>query len=146
MKNKLVIMKILREKNNKIKQYIDIITNDIDISLNYKICKINDKKFLFYSETKDYYSYIKSYYIYTIDFNKNKFLIKESSFNSTTTDSKVISFIDINEKYIAQFSIDDYDNKNLIIHLIDIESLQIIYKYYTNINIEENFDYEKIVF
>lgn len=139
-KNKLVIMKILKEKekNKKIKQYIDIIKDDIDISLNYKICKITDNKFLFYSETKDYYSYIKSYYIYTIYFKKNKFIIEESSFDSSTTDTKVNSFIALNEKLIAQFSIDD--NKHLIIHLINIEILQIIYKYNTNIYIEENAD------
>ena len=142
-KNKLVIMKTLKEKekNNKIKQYIDIIKDDIDISLNYKICKIIDNKFLFYSETKDYYSYIKSYYIYTIYFKKNKFTIEESSFDSSTTDTNVNSFIALNEKLIAQFSIDD--NKNLIIHLINIEILQIIYKYHTNIYIEKNDDFSE---
>ena len=137
-KNKLVIMKIIKEKNKKIKQFIDIIQSDIDISLNYKICKINNNKFLFYSETKDYYSYIKSYDIYTIDFIKNKFIIQESSFDSSTTDSKIYSFITLNEKLIAQFSIDVNDNKNLIIHLINIETMQFMFKYNTKIFIKEN--------
>lgn len=137
-KNKLVIMKIIKEKNKKIKQFIDIIQSDIDISLNYKICKINNNKFLFYTETKDYYSYIKSYDIYTIDFIKNKFIIQESSFDSSTTDSKIYSFITLNEKLIAQFSIDVYDKKNLVIHLINIETMQIMLKYNTKIFIKEN--------
>ena len=137
-KNKLVIMKIIKEKNKKIKQFIDIIQSDIDISLNYKICKINNNKFLFYSETKDYYSYIKSYDIYTIDFINNKFIIQESSFDSSTTDSKIYSFITLNEKLIAQFSIDVYDNKNLVIHLINLETMQIMFKYNTKIFIKEN--------
>ena len=140
-KNKLVIMKIIKGNNKKLKQCIEIVKNDIDISLNYKICKINNNKFLFYSETKDHYSYIKSYYIYTIDFINNKFIIQESSFDSSTTDSKVYSFITINEKIIAQFSIDGYDNKNLVIHLINIETMEFMFKYNTKIFIEENEDY-----
>lgn len=139
-KNKLIIMKILKEKNKKIKQFIDIIEDDIDISRIYKICKITDKKFLFYSETKDYYSYIKLYYIYSIDFKNNKFIIDESSFELTTTDSETNSFIALNEKYIAQFSIANQVNKNLIIHLINIETLQIIFKYDTKILVEDNND------
>ena len=140
-KNKLVIMKIIKGNNKKLKQCIEIVKNDIDISLNYKICKINNNKFLFYSETKDHYSYIKSYYIYTIDFINNKFIIQESSFDSSTTDSKVYSFITINEKIIAQFSIDVYDNKNLVIHLINIETMEFMFKYNTKIFIEESEDY-----
>ena len=51
------------------------------------------------------------------------------------------SFITINEKIIAQFSIDVYDNKNLVIHLINIETMEFMFKYNTKIFIEENEDY-----
>ena len=147
--NKLVIMKI--EKDIKIKQYIHVIKKNIDINSIFKVCKITNKKFLFYLETKNNYYYIdKTYYIYNIDFKNKKFIINETSFDSFSYSSNeemdIDSFVALNEKYIIQFSyiskVYVREERDLIIHLINIETFQIVYKYITNIKIKlEEEDY-----
>ena len=131
-KNKLVIMKRDYVKN---RQYVDIVDDNVldyadDI---YKICKISSKKFLFYRDKDE----DEEFNIYSIEFSNRKFLIN-NTFNKIKKAfdyMSIISILPFNEKYILKFI---YSN-GLIIQLINIKTFQIVYNYFTNLEIKECF-------
>ena len=122
---KLIIMK---KEEGKYRHFIHAIDNfDISNTLFYKICKLNNKKFLFYYEENGNIIYN----IYSYDFQKRKFnIIKKEYYEENK--GKFISIFPINDKYIIKFI---YLHE-LILELFDIELFQKIYSYHTNLKFD----------
>ena len=126
------------KEDNKNKTYMQVININININSPFKVCKISNKKFLFYSEIKNDYYIFMSYSIYSIEFKNNKYIINEQfKEQEKPNDIEIDSFFSLNEKYLIQFSYNNKEdeNNNLIRDLINNEIFQLVYKYITNLKV-----------